>query len=211
MIERQSALLMRFGPRQELFKRSRIETVEDQNLGARQKRSIQLERGILGGRADQRDRPVLDIGQEAVLLGAIEAVDLVDEEQRALAPARGGCGPARRPSSRSATPLKMADICSKCKPGFARQQTRDRGLSGAGRPPQDDRRQTLGGQQPGQRAFRPDNMILAYDLGELAGPQTIGKRARRILFEAGGLEEIGHQPPSCICSTRPERLTANSQ
>src|SRR3546814_15730228 len=35
-------------------------------------------------RADEYDRSILDIGQEAILLRPIEAVDLVDEEQRPL-------------------------------------------------------------------------------------------------------------------------------
>src|SRR3546814_8671245 len=42
-----------------------------------------LEGRVLGGGADQDHRAVLDIGQEAVLLGAVEAVDLVDEQQSA--------------------------------------------------------------------------------------------------------------------------------
>ncbi|KKM84610.1 hypothetical protein LCGC14_1297350, partial [marine sediment metagenome] len=42
------------------------------------------EAGVLGGGAHQRHRAALDDGQEAVLLRAVEAVDLVHEQQGAL-------------------------------------------------------------------------------------------------------------------------------
>ncbi len=43
------------------------------------------EEGVLGGRADERDRAAFDIGEEDVLLGLGEPVDLVEEEDGALA------------------------------------------------------------------------------------------------------------------------------
>ena len=63
---------------------SRVERLEHQNARARQHRRIQLKGRIFGGRADQHDGAVLHHRQETVLLGAVEAVDLVDEQQRAL-------------------------------------------------------------------------------------------------------------------------------
>jgi hypothetical protein len=66
--------------------------VEYENDGTRQDGSIELEGWVLGGRANERDGAVLHVRQEAVLLGAIEAMDLVDEEQCApalLAPELG--------------------------------------------------------------------------------------------------------------------------
>ena len=44
-----------------------------------------LEVGVLGRRADERDRAVLDVRQQRVLLGLVEAMDLVEEEDRARA------------------------------------------------------------------------------------------------------------------------------
>ena len=41
--------------------------------------------GIFGRRADEQDQAALDIGQQDVLLGAVEAVDFVEEEDGALA------------------------------------------------------------------------------------------------------------------------------
>ena len=75
-----------------------VEAAQDQHLAARQQRGVELEARILGGRADERDGAVLDIGQEAVLLGAVEAVDLVHEQQRLLPGAGGGPAPRRRSS-----------------------------------------------------------------------------------------------------------------
>src|SRR5205085_8793428 len=49
----------------------------------RSQRADDLERRVLGRRADERDRPVLDRGQQGVLLRLVEAMYLVDEERRA--------------------------------------------------------------------------------------------------------------------------------
>ena len=66
----------------DLLRRERLE-LED--AGAGEERRDDLERGVLGGGADEGDRAVLDVRQDDVLLGLVEAVDLVDEEDRALA------------------------------------------------------------------------------------------------------------------------------
>ena len=48
----------------------------------RQQGGVHFEVGVLGGRPDQRDRAVLDVWQEGVLLGLVEAMDLVEEQDR---------------------------------------------------------------------------------------------------------------------------------
>ena len=67
-----------------------VEPPQDQHLAARQERGVDLEARIFGRRSDQRDGAVLDVGKEAVLLRAIEAMDLVHEQQGLLARAGGG-------------------------------------------------------------------------------------------------------------------------
>ncbi|MET8772118.1 hypothetical protein [Streptomyces sp. NPDC004658] len=62
-----------------------VEAFEDEDLGAGEEGAVEFEARVLRGGADQGDRAVLDVGEEAVLLGAVEAVDLVDEQQGALA------------------------------------------------------------------------------------------------------------------------------
>ena len=65
----------------ELLHRQRQELV---HLGSRQQRRVHLEVGVLGRRADQRDDSFLDTGKERVLLRLVEAVDLVEKQDRAL-------------------------------------------------------------------------------------------------------------------------------
>jgi hypothetical protein len=64
--------------------------------------------GFFRRRPDEHDRAVLDIGQERVLLGAVEPVDLIDEQQRALPALRRRCA-AWNTFRRSATPENVAD------------------------------------------------------------------------------------------------------
>ena len=64
-----------------------------------EQRRVDLEVRVLGRRPDQRDEALLDRGQERVLLRLVEAVDLVQEQDRPLRRARRGArarGRARR-------------------------------------------------------------------------------------------------------------------
>src|SRR5258708_24914058 len=60
---------------------------EDVDLGAGEKRGDDLERGIFGGSADEENVAGLDVRKEGVLLGFVEAVDFVDEDDGAEAAA----------------------------------------------------------------------------------------------------------------------------
>src|SRR5471030_637866 len=68
--------------RGELGCRQRFEAEE---RGARQQRPGEREERVLGGGSDEHQEPVFYVWEERVLLGAVEAVDLVEEEDRALA------------------------------------------------------------------------------------------------------------------------------
>ena len=70
------------GPVDQRADRVRVERLERQHPRARQQRSDHLERRVLGCRADQDDRSALDVRQQGVLLGLVEAVDLVEEDDR---------------------------------------------------------------------------------------------------------------------------------
>ena len=54
--------------------------LQDGHAAAGEQGRVDLERGVLGRGADERDRSLLDGVQEGILLGLVEAVDLVDEE-----------------------------------------------------------------------------------------------------------------------------------
>jgi hypothetical protein len=61
----------------QLILTKRLEAVDAK---AREEWRVELIIGVLGGRTDEGDRPVLDVGQQRVLLRLVEAVDLVDED-----------------------------------------------------------------------------------------------------------------------------------
>ena len=195
--QRQRPLHQRLGPVEQLAQRGAVEAVEDQHLAARQQGRVELERGILGGRADQHHRAVLDIGQEAVLLGAVEAVDLVHEQQGLPADpdmlARLGehllqIGDARE--DRRDGDEAHADRIG--------EQPGDRRLAGAGRPPQDHRGELARRHHPPDRAVRPGQMLLPDHVLEPLRPQPVGERRilrrRRRARRGRGLvlEKISH-------------------
>ena len=62
-----------------------VERQELEQLAAAEQGRVDLEVRVLGGRADQRHEARLDRRQERVLLALVEAVDLVEEEDRAPA------------------------------------------------------------------------------------------------------------------------------
>ncbi len=69
-----------------------LERAEGVDAAAGEQRGVDLEAGILGGGADEADAAALDVGQEGVLLGLVEAVNLVDEEDGARAVGGGLLG-----------------------------------------------------------------------------------------------------------------------
>ena len=102
---------------EQFAERRRVEPVEDQHLRAAEQRGVELERlgfSVVAPTSD--DRAVLDIGQEAVLLRAVEAVDLVDEQQGARARCAHARAPRRTAFLRSATPENTALIATKRSP-----------------------------------------------------------------------------------------------
>jgi hypothetical protein len=168
-----------------------VQPLEHEDLGAGQQGPVELERGVLGGRADQRHDPLLHEGQEAILLGAVEAVDLVDEEQGALA---SGAAHARLLEGL----LQVGDAGEDRRQllefiaGLLGQQAGDGGLAGAGRAPQDHRGQPLGLSHPADGPVGTQEVILAHDLVQLLRTQAVGERRRLLRRQAGGGEQIGH-------------------
>ena len=58
----------------------RVQRLQLENLRARDQRAVDGEERVLGGRPQQADHAALDIGQQRVLLRAIEAMDFIDEQ-----------------------------------------------------------------------------------------------------------------------------------
>jgi hypothetical protein len=59
-----------------------IQRAQNVDCASREERRDHLEGGILGRCADQHNPAALHVGKEGVLLGAVESVDFVDEENR---------------------------------------------------------------------------------------------------------------------------------
>jgi hypothetical protein len=179
--------------------------VEDQHLRAAEQRGVEFERRVFGGGTHQRHRPILDIRQEAVLLRAIEAVDLVDEEQRALAQP----GMVTRLGENL---LEVGDAREnrrdrrKAQPDGLGEQPRDRGFAGARRPPEDHGRQPARRDHPTNRALRAGEMVLADHLIQRARAQPVGERgvSGRKRFGGSGRiepgEQVGHGADVGACS-----------
>ena len=91
----------------------RLELVD---LGSRQERGVDLEVRVLRRRADQRDHSLLDAGKERVLLRLVEAMDLVEEQDRALPVRTESLARARENLTHLATVAETADSSSNAAP-----------------------------------------------------------------------------------------------
>jgi len=80
--------------------------------------------------------------------------------------------------------------------GVVRDDVRQGGLAGAGRPPQDDRRELVGLDGAAEQAPRPDDVLLPDEFIQRLGAHPHGQRrvAKLALF-AGVIKEIGHGRP----------------
>ena len=182
--------------------------LQDVDLRARQQRRVDLERRVLGRRADQDDVAGLDAGQEGVLLRLVEAVDLVDEQDRAAARAAARLFRFRH---------DLADLLDARQHGAERDEVRarragdhprQRRLAGARRAPQDDRSQPVVLDRLAQRPSRPEQRLLADDLVEGARTHPLGERRGRIDGVGLGLADrwlvVGEQIHQA-CLPRPMR------
>ena len=123
------------------------------------------------------DRAVLDVRQERVLLGLVESVDLVDEDDRPLALeaqaiARGGDDLAQLPDA----PEHGAEGDEVRLRGSG-DDARERRLAAPRRTPQDHRANTVGRDRLGQERLRPEDVLLADQVGERLRPHPVGQRS----------------------------------
>ena len=93
-------------------RRSSSASGSSRNSVLREQRTGEREERVLGGRADEHEQAFLDEGEQHVLLGAGEAVDLVEEEDRSR-PRSPSRARARSATSRTSfTPALTADSVS---------------------------------------------------------------------------------------------------
>ena len=152
-----------------------FEGAEDVDLTAAQQRGDHLEGGVFGCGADERDDPLLDGPEQGILLGFVEAVYLVDEEEgrflveKALFSGRfdhfadlldSGCN--GREGEEGSVELRGDD------PG-------EGGLADARRPPEDERGDVSRFEEFAEDAFRAHEMLLPDVFIEGAGSETFGQ------------------------------------
>ena len=155
-----------------------VERVEAEQRRPAEQRRVHLEERVLGGGADQRDEPALDAGEQGVLLRLVEAVHLVEEQDRALAPL---AEPVPGPLEGVAHVLHAGAHRAQLLEGLAGVGGDGLGqgrLPGARRPPEDHRRQPVGLHQRPQRLPRAEQLLLADDVVEVPRPQP--RRQRRV-------------------------------
>ena len=176
--QRQGAALLGFGAGEKLGKRRLIELLEHQHLAARQQRAVQFKGWVFSGGPHQHHGAVLDHRQEAVLLGAVEAVDLVAEQQRACAGSARLAGILEDAAEFGDAALDRGDG-HELPSAALREQPRDGGLPRPRRSPQDDGGDAAGPHHAPQRRAGAEKMCLPHHLGEGGRADAVGEGAGR--------------------------------
>src|SRR6185369_1926396 len=155
------------------------ERLEHVHPAAGEQRGDDFEGGILRGGADQPDVALLHVGQESILLGLVKAMDLVYEDDRARAVLPGALGVGH-------DLLDFLDAgehggeFDKLSLGKARDDLRQRGFAGAGRPPEDEGANIVALNLRAQRLAGADKMLLPDEFIERARTHAVSQRAGAI-------------------------------
>ena len=186
-----------FGPEtpiDELADRCPIERFETEQGGTTAQRGVDLEEGVLGGGADQGQRPVLDRRQQGILLRLREPVDLVEEQDRSLSPlAESVAGTLDRGTHVLDAGVHRRHLLERPRRAAGDRQ-RERRLARPGRAPQQDRRQPVGLDEDAQWPAGSDEVILADDVVDRARAQSGSKRsaAAAQLLPRGREQVVSH-------------------
>ena len=159
--------------------RALVERAELVQPAAREQRADHVVVRVLGRRADERHEPRLDDGQQRVLLRLVEAVDLVEEQDRAL-PVRAEplAGPRDHGLHVRLAGVDGRELLER-RAGDRGDQPGDRRLARARRPVQDHRAEPVLLDRAPQRRTGPEQVLLAGDLVEAARAQPLGERRTR--------------------------------
>ena len=169
---------------------------------------VDLEVGVLGGRPDQRQQAALDARQQGVLLALVEAVDLVEEEDRAR---------PVRPEPVAGTLEDAAHVVDARRHGRELLEDGARGLgddpcerrlADAGRAVEDHRRRPVALDREPERRSVGEHVPLADELVERPRPDALRQRSRLALVHRGSVREevahamsLGRRP--CRCRAAP--------
>ena len=134
-VQREIFAFDRLSAGEKLLERFRIEPLEHHDARAREKRRDQLEGGILRRGADKNNGAVFHDWKERVLLRAIEAMNLVDEEERTFPGLATSAGSVEHLFEIADAGENRRDLLE-MQIGRLRQKPRDRSLTSAGRSPE---------------------------------------------------------------------------
>ena len=151
----------------------------------------------------ERDRAVLDVGQERVLLGLVEAVDLVDEQDRLLAVEGEPLASLGDQGAHLGHAAHDRGDGHQPAPDGVGEHAGEARLAAAGRAPEEERAEVAALQGPAQRAALADQVLVADDLVERprahSGRQRLasGRRHERGLLFAGFAGRLGVGAARC--------------
>ncbi len=174
---------------------------ELEQAAAGDQRPVDGEVGVFGGGADQDDGAVLDPGQERVLLGLVEAVDLVDEEDGAL---------AVQVAALLGLVDRLPDVGDPGEHGVDGDEMGTRrvgddvgegGLAGSRRAVEDEGGELVGLDGAAQQPSGPEDVLLADEVVERRGPQARRQRLLPLELVAaarGEQVEVGGAPSGSL-------------
>ena len=177
---------------------SGVERTQLVELRATEKRRVDLEVGVLGGRPDQRHQPLLDRRQQRVLLRLVEAMDLVEEEDRRLV--RGPAALVRaldHGANLGAAGVDRRELLERPAAGGGDDPRQGR-LPGARRPVEDRRVGLPGLDRGAQRRPLAQQVLLPDELLQRARshPHRQGRlrrrNARSVAWRVAGVEQPLH-------------------
>jgi hypothetical protein len=171
-----------------------LERVELVDLRPGDQRGVDLEVRVLGRRPDQRHDGVLHRRQQLVLLGLVEAMDLVEEEDRRASAASALGRPREYLADFGLAGVDGRELLERRR-RVDGGEPRDRRLAGARRAVQDHRVDVPGLERGAQRRALAQQVALPDDVVERARPQPNRERpVGRRLGERGlaGIEQTIH-------------------
>ena len=171
-----------FRPFNNLLKCGGIQRFHDEDLAAGEKRAVEFERRVFRRCADECHRAVFDVGQKTVLLCAVEAVNLIDEQQRPFSVKPPFCGFVKR-LAEVGDSGKDGGERNEMHVGSVRHQPCNRGLSASGRTPENETGNAFRLQHLADRAVGSEQMILPDDVVDRFRTETVGKRPVSGLFK----------------------------
>ena len=133
---------------------------------------------VLGRRTDERHGARLDVREQRVLLRLVQAMDLVHEENRSQARATSGLDGFADLRHTGRHRGERSEACLL----HVAEDPRQRRLATAGRPPENQGRQSTLGDQRMQRSTRCQQLLVADEIVEAPGAHAFGERS--VWFEA---------------------------